>query len=357
MKRKVMCCFACIAASLSMYAQTKYYDAVNFPLFGKVTDNTETRYERLPASLKSNIRPRLWELGTNTAGLAVRFRTNSKSIAAQWTLNGDVCLNHMASVGVKGLDLYCLVNGKWQFVNTGKPTAKVNQGVIISNMKGDECEYMLYLPLYDGISSLKIGVDSLSTVKQPKAETPIHNKPIVYYGTSIAQGGCASRPGMAHTNILSRMLNREIINLGFSGNGQLDSEIAEVMTECDASIYVLDFMPNVNVQLIKERAEKFFKVLRSKSPTTPILFIENPMFPYAKFDIEAQNIIKDKNSELRRFYKSLVKRGEKNIYILGADKMIGTDDEATVDGIHFTDLGFKRYADYLYPILKSKLNQ
>lgn len=353
MKRLVVFCSLIILICLSTNAQIKYYDAKGFPLLGKITDQTETRYERLSAGLKNVSRARLWQLGKNTAGLALRFRTNAKTIAAKWNLNDDAILNHMASVGVKGVDLYCLNNGKWQFVNSGKPTAKNNVATIISNMKGEEREYMLYLPLYDGISSLEIGVDSLAMLMQPKVNSPILQKPIVYYGTSITQGGCASRPGMAHTNILSRMLNREVINLGFSGNGQLDSEIAEMMTGYDASLFILDFMPNVDAKMIKEKAEKFFDTLRSKSPMIPILVIENPIFPYSEFDLVAAQQIEANNNELRNFFKSRVRKGDKNIYLITADKIIGSDGEATVDGIHFTDLGFKRCADYLYSVIKS----
>lgn len=355
MKRIVFLCILFMIASASVSGQIKFYDAKTFPLLGKISDQTETRYERLPASLKNETRPPVWHLGKNTAGLAVRFRTNSTTIAAKWNLYEDVVMNHMSFVGIKGLDLYCLINEQWKFVNSGRPSAKKNNATIISNMKREEREYMIYLPLYDGVTSLEIGIDSTAFICEPKVESPIRKKPIVYYGTSISQGGCASRPGMAHTNILSRRLNREIINLGFSGNGQLDNEIAGIMTGCDASLFVLDFMPNVNVQQIQEKAEKFFTTLRSKSPDVPVLFIENPFFPFADFDLYMQNVIEEKNKALKSFFNKLINKGEKNIFLLSSDKLIGLDGEATVDGIHFTDLGFKRYADNLYPVIKLRM--
>lgn len=345
-----LCCI-----SLAAKAQVKYYDAAAFPLYGKISDQTETRYERLPTTVKNICRPRLWELGKNTAGLAVRFRSNSKSISAKWNLLQDSQMNHMAGVGIRGVDLYCLEGGTWRFVNAGKPDRKYNATTIISNMKGEEREYMLYLPLYDGVTHLEIGVDSLASIGQPQVESPVRKKPIIYYGTSITQGGCASRPGMAHTNILSRRLNREFINLGFSGNGQLDYEIAEIITGCDAAMYILDFMPNVNLKQVQEKAEKFYRILRSKSPDVPVLFIENPVFPFSDYDLAMQSVVREKNEALRLFFRSLVKRGEKNIYFLPSEKLIGMDGEATVDGIHFTDLGFQRYADNLYPVIKSKM--
>ena len=111
----------------------------------------------------------------------------------------------------------------------------------------------------------------------------MRKKPVVFYGTSILQGGCASRPGMAHTNILERWLNRECINLGFSGNALLDLEIAYVMAGVDASVFVLDFVPNAGVEQIKERAGEFYSIIRSKHPDTPVLFVEDPIFTHSRF--------------------------------------------------------------------------
>ena len=149
-------------------------------------------------------------------------------------------MNHMTATGIKGLDLYCLQDGKWVFAGSGRPQGKVNQATIVKDMLPEEREYLLYLSLYDGVVSLSIGVDSLSLIGGPAVDLPVRKKPLVFYGTSILQGGCASRPGMAHTNILERRLNRECINLGFSGNALLDLEIARVMAEVDASVFVND---------------------------------------------------------------------------------------------------------------------
>ena len=178
---------------------------------------------------------------------------------------------------------------------------------------------------------------------------------MVFYGTSILQGGCASRPGMAHTNILERWLNRECINLGFSGNALLDLEIADVIAGVDASMFVLDFVPNATVEQMRERADKFYTTIRSKHPDTPVLFVEDPLFTHSPFDTKIAKEVKDKNETLNAFFRSLKQRGEKNIYFLASRDIIGHDGEATVDGIHFTDLGFMRYAEILYPILEKHM--
>jgi len=353
--KKHITLIALLLLSLTVKSQIVYHDASIFPLLGKATQSTATRYERLPDSLKNISRKPLWELGQNSAGLALRFSSNSTTIAAKWDVLLNRNMNHMTPTGIKGLDLYCLQDGKWVFVNSGRPSGKENTATIISNMKPEKCEYLLYLPLYDGVTSMAIGVDSLSDISQPTIDLPIRKKPLVFYGTSIMQGGCASRPGMAHTNILSRWFNREIINLGFSGNGQLDLEIAEVIANVDASMYILDFVPNATVEQMKELADKFYTIIRTRHPETPILFVEDPIFTHSRFDQRIANEVKRKNETINTFFQSLKNRGEKNIYFLSSKNMIGSDGEATVDGIHFTDLGFMRYAELLYPVIKKHM--
>ena len=144
-------------------AQLTYYDADDFPLLGKAAERTETRYERLPAEYKQISRGPVWELGKCTAGLALRFRSNSTTIAARWTALFDRTMNHQTQTGTRGLDLYCLQeDGAWTFVNSARPTGQKNETVIITDMEPAEREYMLYLPLYDGILDLAIGIDSLA---------------------------------------------------------------------------------------------------------------------------------------------------------------------------------------------------
>ncbi len=284
----------------SANAQVTYYDAALFPLIGKISENTETRYERLPKNLKGSCREPVWNLGKNTSGLALRFKTNSTAIYAKWEVFGNH-MNHMTDTGTKGLDLYAWEDGRWQFVNSGRPQGKMNEQKIIANMLPCEREYMLFLPLYDGIMSLSVGIDSLSRIGQPDLSNFQTGHPIIVYGTSITQGGCASRPGMSYPNILDRELNREFINLGFSGNGKLDYEIAELMaTRHDASLFILDFIPNVTAEEIKEKTKTFFQILRRDNPNTPVLFIETAIFPHSVFDKSTYGLLVEKNRLLRQ---------------------------------------------------------
>lgn len=359
MKREMLLFCLCMILSLSGSAQLKYVSADKFPLYGKISDQTETRYERLPVALKQLVRPPVWELGKNTAGLYIRFSSNTTKIGLKWILLENRVMNHMTATGIKGFDLYCLQDDRWEFVNSARPntSGKEQEAVIVSNMIQKTREYLLFMPLYDGVISFEIGIDPTAVVEQPEVPLPRSDKPVVCYGTSILQGGCASRPGMAHTNILVRRLNCEFINLGFSGNGQLDYEIAEIIAGYNASLIILDFMPNVDATQVREKMEKFYTIIRGKSPDIPIVFVENPLFPQAVFDTNMFTVIKEKNRALHEEFHKLISQGEKNIRLISSADMIGCDNEATVDGIHFTDLGFQRYAAYLYPYIEEYLNR
>lgn len=340
----------------------KYYDATEYPLLGKAIDNTasERYYMRLPDSIQGQIeRPYLYTLGTNTAGMAIRFRTASPVVGAKWTSLFKTLMNHQTLVGSRGLDLYTLDDDgeTWTFVNTARPNPNeaTTDAIIINYMEPKMREYMLYLSLYDGIDSLYISVAPEYPVEQPVVDLPKREKPIIFYGSSILQGGCANRPGMAHTNILERWLNRETYNFGFSGMGQLDLPVARVMAAIpDPGMVVLDMVPNANVEQMDTLLAKFYGIIREQHPNVPVLFIEDPDFTHSRFDKASRKEIEKKNACLKKHFENFKKNGEKNIYYLEGKDILGDDGEATVDGIHFTDLGFVRFSELLYPILKKR---
>ena len=338
----------------------RYVDADKFPLFGQISDKVNNRYERLPATLETVSREPVWYLGRQSAGMYIRFASNSTSISARWTSMFGVLMPHMTPVGTRGLDLYALENEEWKFVCSAQPFngSLRSERKIISNMEPVEREYMLYLPLYDGVSSLEIGVDEDAFIAPPFLNTPSIGKPIVMYGTSILQGGCANRPGMAHTNIISRRLDRVVYNLGFSGNAFLDYEIAELMAEVDdPGAFVLDYLPNASISQINEKGERFFNILRERHPNVPIIFLDDPLYPTMYYDKTIYDEVNRKNTANRAFFERLHQKGVKNIWYIKSDDLIGTDREATVDGIHFTDLGAMRYVDVVIPILKKAMNE
>ena len=346
-------------ALLSVFALAQervYFDAGTFPLYGKASDATASRYVRLPASYKGKSRSEVWNLGQCSSGMFVRFRTNSRNIYARWKSTNMASMNHMAPCGVRGLDLYALDDGSWRFVRSGRPRGQVTDTAIVKNMAPEYREYMLYLSLYDGISSLEIGVDPDAELLQPQIDRPSRQKPVVMYGTSILQGGCVTRPGMAHTNIISRQLDREVINLGFSGNAYLDYEIAELMASVpDPGCFVLDYVPNASAKQIQERAQAFFNILRQAHPDVPVILVEAPQYAHMPFDTSICKSINERNAAQKAFYKKLKKAGVKNIWYVGTENMIGEDGEATVDGVHLTDLGMMRYVEHILPTIRKAL--
>ena len=330
----------------------KFADASHFQLTGKGFIDTADPYDRLPSSLEKVTRPEVWSLSKCCSGLAVRFRSNSKVIAARWEVSKNAVMNHFAPSGIKGLDLYCLDNGKWIYVNTGLPTGKISEKVFISNMEGGEKEYMLYLPLYDGLVKLEIGVERSAILEKSLVNSPVSDKPVVFYGTSITQGGCASRPGMAYPALLARMLNRQTINLGFSGNGRLDLEIAEAIAGIDASCIVIDCLPNCTPATMKEKYIPFIKIIKKKHPDVPVVMVENLYSTTMHFNKKTETNVLEKNNLLKDIYNELKSSGYRNLRYVKAKGLTGSDLEETVDGVHLTDLGFSRLAENLCPVIR-----
>ena len=305
----------------------------------------ENRYDRLPSSYKEIVRKEVWELSKSSTGLSIRFITNSSIIKVKWEILNDLKMDHMPETGIKGVDLYFRNKDNWQYLNTGRPKGKLNEYTLVENMTLKEREYKIYLPLYDGVKNIEIGIDSSSYIIVPDRNL---EKPIIFYGTSITQGGCASRPGMAHTNIINRKLDRDILNFGFSGNGRMEKPIAKLISEFDAKIYVIECMPNMNFpESITKRTIPLIDTIREKNPNTPIILVDlfKPTFSVLN------NIVlewgKGMDNALKIEYQKMIDNGYNNLYYFESLKALGDDKEGTVDGVHFTDVGFTRYADFL----------
>ena len=189
----------------------------------------------------------------------------------------------MPATGVSGLDLYVKTeSGPWRWVAVGQPQdASTSTVTLVSGLPEGKREFLLYLPLYNGVSAVEIGIPGDRKLEKGAPRPASHRPPIVFYGTSITQGGCASRPGMAHTAILGRRLDRPVINLGFSGNGLMEPEMATLLAELDPAVYVLDCLPNMTAELVTERVEPFVRTLRKARPSTPIVLAEDRTYSNA----------------------------------------------------------------------------
>ena len=333
-----------------------FYDAQQFTVIGRF--HNEQNYRRFPQRYKGILRDPVWEESLSSAGIAIRFRTNATRIAVRWSLREIDSLSKKAGpIGTDGVDLYSNSGTGWQYVNTGKPKQKVNEFILLRNGDGVYREYLLNLPLYNGVDSLSIGVNVAATISKPVEKYLIEKKPVIYYGSSIAQGAAASRPGMAYTNILSRKSDRPFINFGFSGEGKFDLSVALAMSEVDAALYIIDCTPNSKKEIICDSAIKVVRLLKEKRPLIPILLVEGFYYEDSYFNRDGLANIDDKRKELRRAFDLLKESGVKGLYYKTGDGLIGYDHEGTADGVHPNDVGMLRFSEQILPVIESILRK
>lgn len=339
-------CFLFLFIGVFLFAvEPVFYDAQPY-LEGMAFDDAPP-FSRLPVNAEELVRKPVWDLSRNSAGVVAHFISDATEIHIRWEVLNDFHMVHMAGTGIRGLDLYVKHDKNWFHLGTGKPYKKENTRRLIKNLSAEPREYMLYCPLYDGLKSLKIGLNPEAVIE----EVPRNEKSLVFYGTSITQGGCVSRPGMAYPAIVGRMLNKESINLGFSGNGHMDPEIIDYLSEIDAEIYVFDNFPNMDLEMIKERAERELSKLLERRPNTPVLIVPNIMAEDAWFDPEVYNATIAENEELIAIYARL-KPKHKNLYMISFKQIRHVAVEGTVDGIHLTDVGAMKMAEVLEKYIK-----
>ncbi len=321
---------------------------------GRGWSDTKSFFDRLPARAESSVRPEVWNLSHDSAGICIRFITDAPAIAARWTLRRNtLAMPHMPATGVSGLDLYVREQGKWHWLGNGRPEQLSEERVLVQGLKSGRREYLLYLPLYNGVEELSLGVPAGAALMSPPQSSA--KKPIVFYGTSIVQGGCASRPGMAYPAILGRRLERPTINLGFSGNALSEPEMAQLLAELDPAVYVLDPLPNMTAEMVTERLGRFVQILRGAHPLTPIVLVEHVEYADALLVEGRREKYLGANAQLHETYRRLVKAGMRSLFYVPSAKLLGPDGEATVDGTHPTDLGFVRMADAIEPSLRRAL--
>ncbi|MDP4584890.1 MAG: SGNH/GDSL hydrolase family protein [Verrucomicrobiales bacterium] len=321
---------------------------------GWLPADLHSRYDRLPAKAEKIVRPPVWSLSRDSAGIAFRFNTDATTIQIRYTV-GDkaIALPHMPATGVSGVDLYALDKGTWKWVDVTRPKEPATT-YTIAGLDPGKRTYMGYLPLYNSTVKIEIGIPE-GTAFEPIA--PRTAKPIVFYGTSITHGASASRPGLCHPAILGRRLDRPVINLGFSGNGKMEPEVVALLSEIDAAVYVIDCLPNMTGAEVAERAEPLVRQLRKARPDTPIVLVEDRSFTNswifkARRDRHAEN-----RASLIRAFDLLVSSGVKDLHYIEGENLLGDDTEGATDGSHPNDLGFMRQADIFEPVLRKALGQ
>lgn len=345
---------ALMAVAAAHAAEPRWVDASTLPLVGKAWTATKGPFDRLPAKAEGVVRGPVFSLGRDTAGLAVHFTTDTPTLRVRWTLRRErLALPHMAATGVSGLDLYSKIGDAWRWVGVARPERSgTNESVFFANQERTAREFLLYLPLYNGVEKLELAIDEAASLAGVAAAP---RRRVVFYGTSAVQGGCASRPGMAYPAIIGRRLGCDAVNLGFSGNGKAEPEMAALLAELDPAVYVIDCVPNLEGTDELARVEPLVRVLRARHPTTPILLVENLAYPDGVLVRERRERHVAANRMLRELYARLQPR-DAHLHYLEANRLLDADGEGTVDGSHPTDLGFTRIADAMTPRLRTLLS-
>lgn len=350
----------CVA---NLTAQTRWYDPMQESRHviqnQGWTEEIGKSYQRLPDRAKKVVREPVWGLSENSAGLAIHFYTNATTIEIRYGVKGNHAMPHMPATGKTGVDLYAVdSDGKWRVAtdryNFGDTISYTFSNLSQSKYHKHGFEYRLYLPLYNTVTWMKIGVPDSAELRFIPV---LAEKPIVVYGTSIAQGGCASRPGMGWTNILSRKLDYPVVNLAFSGNGPLEKELVDLMDEMDASLYIFDCLPNMgnlSSEEVIRRTLYGVKKLREKHDA-PILIVDHIGYRNAELNEGSRETAERMNEASRQAFDSLRRLGVKNIHHLHKDS-INMPMDGCVDNIHPTDLGMQVYADAYEKIVRKILN-
>ncbi len=321
-----------------------FYDVLKKPylITGLINDGI---FRRMPEDIAARISDGVHDLSVNTAGGAVHFKTNSRKIAVKCKMKTVTRFSHMPLCGTSGFDIY--IDNKYS--GTFMPPCDMTGGYesCIDFANDNEKNVTVNFPLYNDVARLEIGLCS-------DAECAEYNpygscKPIVYYGSSITQGGCASRPGMAYQAIIARRLGRNYVNLGFSGNAKGEEEMAQYIAGLDMSIFVMDYDYNApDAQHLLNTHGKFFKIIREKNPDLPIVLVSQ----INKYMYEA-----DKRREIiYTTYKNAAEGGDKNVYFVDGFKICPDEADYTVDYLHPSDYGFSFMAKAIGDALDAVIN-
>ncbi len=332
---------------LEVGQETVFFDCLEepFKIFGLIKPKFEGDiFRRMPNSVASEVSEGVASLSRCTAGGRVKFKTNSPYVCIKAEMPHISRMPHFTLCGSAGFDLYKRIDGVDCFCGTFVPPNDIKNGYESKVFTGgliSETEFTVHFPLYSYVKSLEIGLKAGSILKP--VEEYNFKMPVVYYGSSITQGGCASRPGMAYQNIISRELNCDHINLGFSGNALGEDKMAEYIAALKMSAFVYDYDHNApSVEHLKATHQRFFDIIREKNPELPIIMASMPKYPLMPYELPRREVI-------RQTYKAALEKGDENVYFIDGSEMMKFKggNEATVDNCHPTDLGFRRMADVI----------
>ncbi len=352
-----------VSLTTVLSAQTEWHNPMtgDIPaIFGRAWNMEigSESFARLPKRFENNVPKKVYALAQNSAGLSVKFVTNSKDISVRFKLSTKAGQHNMSNLNKSGVDLYALsANGDYHWIGNhldykfGHGTDDINTVNFNGINAEGETEYQLYLPNYNTPTLLEVGVTSGSSFR---FIYPTEEKPIVVYGSSIIQGASPSRSGLSITNIVQRALRKPFVNLGFSGNCLLEPELFNALAEINASAYVIDPIPNsyrLSSDEIINRITTGVGILRAKHQT-PIILVEN--YEASDSVMMRTNYMryKEANKSLRTAYEMLLIKGVKDIYLLPHD-YLDLGEEGMIEGTHPNDIGCMVYAKAYTNMIRS----
>lgn len=326
-----------------------FYDVKenDFALFGvKYLDGC---YRRIPEDVARATNPGVLALHTNTAGGKLRFMTDSPYVAISAKMNPGGPMPHMAFTGSGGFDMYLGDKYVQSFI---PPCPLETEGYDSArNLPGEGLrEVTVHFPLYYGVKELRLGL------KEGAAFLPIpeekRGKKVLFYGSSITQGGCVSRPGGCYPNILAINLGFDVVNLGFSGNAKGEDVMCDYIISQNPDVFVMDYDHNApTLEHLEKTHERFFLRFRKAHPETPVIMLSAPNFRFIPEGFAPRREV------IRTTYNNAVANGDKNVYFIDGETLFGEDDWdiCTVDCCHPNDLGHYRMAMTILPVLSKLL--
>lgn len=316
-----------------------------FRVYGLIYENG--KFRRLPEKTAKSVSEGVEYLHTNTSGGRVRFKTDSSYIAISAKMQNIGKMDHFAMTGSAGFDMYVRENGVDKYNSTFRPPFDCRDGYeSLFDFKSRAMrEITVNFPLYSDVCELYIGLEGDAKAEEPTPYT--REKPIVFYGHSITQGACAIRPGNSCASILSRWLDSDFINLGFSGNARGEDEMAEYIASLDMSLFVYDYDHNApSVEHLALTHERMFKKIREAHPTLPIIIMSATTKEHQLHMREARREV------IKKTYENAIALGDENVYFWdGMSEFAPHEDYGTVEGCHLNDYGFFAVASSLKELI------
>ena len=326
-----------------------WFDAADFStikIFGALGGTKP--YARMDLEVAKSIDAKIHGLSLNCSGIRLRFKTNSPYIAIKTKWGWQNKLIQMTKCGSCGFDIYTYANGKQTYFRTFMPPIDCPYGYeSVLDTPFGMTEYIINFPPYQDVDVLYIGFKEGSEFEEI---TPYFNeKPVVFYGSSITQGGCCSRPGNIYENYLSRALNMDYVGLGFAGNCLAQPKMIEYLAGLDMCCFVSDYDHNApNAEYLASNHYALYKAIREKHPDIPYIMITRPDFKdWNKNSVACRRVVIET-------YQKALSEGDANVYFVDGAKLFGDHERSacTVDGCHPNDLGFYRMAKAIYPTLQ-----